>query len=198
MRGLSSATQVSASARSPHCREALRIVRSACPLPGRLDRVVAKPAKKDRAVPRKTPPPVETSAPVPVVRKRGGAQPGAGRPRRVHEPRTEDQARLGETVKRDEADLAAAHETYKSTGTVAAELAWTLAQLAVCSSVAAYCRAQSNLTHAMQYQGLIPKLLRVSSSLRELLATDDLAEIKTRGRREDALDDKSSGRRSAH
>ena len=84
-------------------------------------------------------------------------------------------------------ELAAAQSTCKTDRSVRAALLQTQAEMAVASAWATLCRAQGNLTHAIKMQELVVKLGRIDAAQRELLATDDLAELKARARKEDAL-----------
>lgn len=111
-----------------------------------------------------------------------------GRPKLPQHSRSAGkQAALIAALELAEGELAAAQSTCKTDRSVRAALLQTQAEMAVASAWATLCRAQGNLTHAIKMQELVVKLGRIDAAQRELLATDDLADLKERARKEDAL-----------
>lgn len=112
---------------------------------------------------------------------------GPGRPRNPTAPRGEQQAALAAAVAVAEVRLDAAALAFNGSGTVAAELELLLAEAGVASAWSAYCRAQSNHTHAIKYGEQVAKLSGRAGALRDRLAQDKLEALKARADREDAL-----------
>ena len=138
--------------------------------------------KLSRKSPVKTSAPNVTPAAEPAPKNKGG------RPKLPQHSRSAGkQAALIAALELAEGELAAAQATCKTDRSVRAALLQTQAERAVASAWATLCRAQGNLTHAIKMQELVVKLGRIDAAQRELLATDDLAELKARARKEDAL-----------
>jgi len=133
-------------------------------------------------------PPVKTSAPNATPATEPAPKNKGGRPKLPQHSRSAGkQAVLIAALELAEGELAAAQSTCKTDRSVRAALLQTQAEMAVASAWATLCRAQGNLTHAIKMQELVVKLGRIDAAQRELLATDDLAELKARARKEDAL-----------
>lgn len=135
--------------------------------------------------PRTTPPAAAPQSKPPADRPKMPA--GPGRPKKPTAPRTEAQAALAEALTVAEAQRDAAAATQGNEDTVAAELALLRAELSVASAWASYLRAQGAHTHALKYSEQQTRIAGRIAALRELLATDRLAELLARARREDAL-----------
>lgn len=132
--------------------------------------------------------PVKTFAPNATPATEPAPKNKGGRPKLPQHSRSAGkQAALIAALELAESELAAAQATCKTDRSVRAALLQTQAEMAVASAWAALCRAQGNLTHAIKMQELVVKLGRIDAAQRELLATDDLAELKARARKEDAL-----------
>lgn len=132
--------------------------------------------------------PVKTFAPNATPATEPAPKNKGGRPKLPQHSRSAGkQAALIAALELAESELAAAQATCKTDRSVRAALLQTQAEMAVASAWATLCRAQGNLTHAIKMQELVVKLGRIDAAQRELLATDDLAELKARARKEDAL-----------
>lgn len=132
--------------------------------------------------------PVKTFAPNATPATEPAPKNKGGRPKLPQHSRSAGkQTALIAALELAESELAAAQATCKTDRSVRAALLQTQAEMAVASAWAALCRAQGNLTHAIKMQELVVKLGRIDAAQRELLATDDLAELKARARKEDAL-----------
>ena len=107
-----------------------------------------------------------------------------GRPPKAKPPQTAEQARLGTAVGDAEARRDAAAGNYQTSKTVAAELALIQGELEVAVSWAAYLRSTGDHTAAIKYSDVAAKMSGRVAGLRELAATDLLAELATKARRE--------------
>lgn len=121
-----------------------------------------------------------TAAPPARPRKRG-------RPATAKPPQTAEQVRLGEAVADAEARRDAAADAYKGDRTVATELALLQLELETATAWSAYLRATGDHTAAIKYSDSAAKFSGRVAQLRELAATDLLAELVARSRHETAL-----------
>ena len=119
---------------------------------------------------------------------------GPGRPRNPTPPRNDQQAALAVKTEEAEARLDLAQAAYAETATVAVELEMLRAEMSVASAWASYCRAQNIHATALKYAEDRSRLAGRVAGLRELLAADELAALKARAAREDALRGKGKGR----
>lgn len=120
---------------------------------------------------------------------------GPGRPRKPTAPRSDAQADLAAEIEETEARLDALRAAHAVESSTAAELALLCAELSSASVWGSYCRAQGDITHALKYGEACARLSGRISALRELLATDQLAALLSRAKREDALRKKGKGAR---
>lgn len=99
-------------------------------------------------------------------------------------PQSAEQQRLGIQVQEAEARRELAAGVYATSKTVAAELALLQAELEVAGGWAAYLRSANLHTHSLKWADQQQKLASRIAALRELAATDLLAELAVRARRE--------------
>lgn len=131
----------------------------------------------------------ETQAPPLVPPRRG-----PGRPPRPKAPRTDAQARLAAAVIRAEDALEVASEAYMGARTVTREIEMRSCELSVASAWAAYLRACGDFTNATRCSSDANKIVDSLARLRELVAVDQIAELRARAERVAAS--KGKGRKS--
>jgi hypothetical protein len=112
---------------------------------------------------------------------------GAGAPKKVQVPQSQEQVRLGIQVQEAEARREVVAQTYGQTKTVASELALLQADMEVSTAWSAYLRATNNHTHSLKWADQVQKLASRVAALRELAATDLLVELAGRSRRENEI-----------
>lgn len=97
---------------------------------------------------------------------------------------TPEQARLGDAVYDAESRRDAVGLVYQADKTVAAEMALLQAELEVATAWGAYLRSTGDHTAAIKYSDSAAKFSGRVAQLRELAATDLLAELTIKARRE--------------
>jgi hypothetical protein len=130
-----------------------------------------------------------------AAKRKAKAKPEDGAPRHAggrptikpEPPRTAHQERLAAIVEETEAERDAAARAYRTDPTVKAELLLLRSDMGLASAWGAYCRATGNLTQGTKFLEIVATFAGRIAALRELLATDLLAEIEARNKREDAL-----------
>lgn len=120
-----------------------------------------------------------SSAALPPARPRKRGRPPVKKP-----PQTAEQSRLGALVGEAEGRRDAAAAAYKGSKTVASELSLLQSELEVATGWSAYLRSTGDHTAAIKYSDSAAKFSGRVAQLRELVATDLLAELASKARRE--------------
>jgi hypothetical protein len=108
---------------------------------------------------------------------------GPGRPPKPRAPRSEQQARLFLAVNRAEDALEVASAAYMAARTVTNEVEMRSCELSVASAWAAYLRASGDFTNATRCSSDANKITGDLCRLRELVAIDQIGELKKRAGR---------------
>lgn len=115
---------------------------------------------------------------VPVLPRRG-----PGRPPKPKAPRSAQQVRLADAVERAEDALEVASAAYMTARTVANEVEMRSCELSVASAWAAYLRASGDFTNATRCSSDANKITGDLCRLRELVAVDQIEELRKRAAR---------------
>lgn len=148
---------------------------------------MSDPAPKKLGRPKKVPPLPASLPPQPP--RKGHCKPKPNGP-----PQSQEQESLALAIKEAEIRRSSAAESYAKTKTVASELALLQGDLEVASAWSAYLRSTDSHTHSLKWADMASKFASRVSDLRELVATDLLAELAGRARREQDLARRVGGR----